>query len=204
MTHICVSKLTIIGSDNGLSPGRRQAIIWTNAGLLLIGPLGTNFSEILIKILTFSFKKMRLKVSSAKRRPFCLGLNVLTEMQLVTWRKLRFIRYFNDNKSMDTTGSSSSNTCHYFHHHEKCFDTSKLLFDNSIKFHTSSPRILSSGFALSYILFFVSIGPLYLCLDKMITRYIESLLLPDTTWNTRYQQHKDLERCKVSKLLSWN
>ena len=46
--HICVGKLTIIGSANGLSPGRRQAIIWTNAGILLIGPLGTNFSEILI------------------------------------------------------------------------------------------------------------------------------------------------------------
>ena len=50
MTHICVNKLTIIGSDNGLSPGRRQAIIWTNAGILLIGPLGTNFTEILIEI----------------------------------------------------------------------------------------------------------------------------------------------------------
>ena len=75
--HICVSKLTIIGSDNGLSPGRRQAIIWTNAGILLIGPLGTNFSEILIKIHTFSFKKMWLKVSTAKWRPSCLGLNVL-------------------------------------------------------------------------------------------------------------------------------
>ena len=34
------------GSDNGLSPGRRQAIIWTNAGILLIGPLGTNINEI--------------------------------------------------------------------------------------------------------------------------------------------------------------
>ena len=77
-SQICVSKLTIIGSDNGLSHDRRLAIIWTNARLLLIGPLGTNFSEILIKILTFSFKKMRLKVSFAKRRPFCLGLNVLT------------------------------------------------------------------------------------------------------------------------------
>ena len=33
------SKLTITGSDNGLSPGRRQAIIWTNDGILLIGPL---------------------------------------------------------------------------------------------------------------------------------------------------------------------
>ena len=77
VTHTCVSKLTIIGSDNGLSPDRRQAIIWINAGLLLIGPLGTNFSEILIEILAFSFKKMRLEVSSAKRRPCCLGLNVL-------------------------------------------------------------------------------------------------------------------------------
>ena len=77
MTHICVSKLTIIGSDNGLSPGRHQPIIWTNTGILLIGPLGTNFSEILIKIYTFSFKKMHLKMSSGKWRPSCLGLNVL-------------------------------------------------------------------------------------------------------------------------------
>ena len=77
MTHICVSDLTSIGSDNGLSPGRRQAIIKNNAGILLIRPLGTNFSEFFVEILTFSFKKMRLKVSSAKRRPFCLGLNEL-------------------------------------------------------------------------------------------------------------------------------
>ena len=77
VTHICVSKLTIIGSDNGLSPGRHQAIIWTNAGILLFGPLGANFSEILIEISTFSFKKMRFKVSSEKWRPFCIGLNGL-------------------------------------------------------------------------------------------------------------------------------
>ena len=70
-------KWTSIGSDNGLSPGRRQAIIWTNAGILFIGPLGTNFSEILIEIHTFSFKKMHLKMSSGKWWPFCLGLNVL-------------------------------------------------------------------------------------------------------------------------------
>ena len=75
--HIYVSKLATIGSDNGLSPGRRQVIIWTNAGILLIRPLWTNFSEILIEIVIFSFKKMRLKVSSAKWRPLCLGLNVL-------------------------------------------------------------------------------------------------------------------------------
>ena len=62
--HICISKLTIIGSDNGLSPGQRQAIIWTNVGILLTGPLETNFSEIFIAIYTFSFKKMHLKMSS--------------------------------------------------------------------------------------------------------------------------------------------
>ena len=78
VTHICVSKLTIIGSDNGLSPGQRQAIFWTSAEILLTGSLATNFSEILIEIQTFSFKKMQLKMSSAKWRPFCLGLNVLT------------------------------------------------------------------------------------------------------------------------------
>ena len=77
--HICVGKLTIIDSDNGLSPGRRQAIIWTNAGILLIRPLGTNFNEMLIEILAFSFMKMRFKVSSGKWRLFRLGLNVLTE-----------------------------------------------------------------------------------------------------------------------------
>ena len=79
MTHICVGNLTIIGSDNGLSPGRRQAIVWTNAGILLIGPLGTNFREILIGIHKFSFTKMHLKMSSAKWRPFSLGLNMLTK-----------------------------------------------------------------------------------------------------------------------------
>ena len=78
VTHICVSNITIISSDNGLSPGRRQALIWTNAEILLIGPLETNFSEILIGIQTFSFKKMYLNISSAKWRPFCLGLNVFS------------------------------------------------------------------------------------------------------------------------------
>ena len=65
-THICVGKLTIIGSDNGLLPGRHQAIFWTIAGILLIGPFVTNFSEIIIGIQAFSFKKMHFKTSSAK------------------------------------------------------------------------------------------------------------------------------------------
>ena len=82
VTHICVIILTIIGSDNGLSPGRRQAIIWTNDGILLIEPLGSNFSEILFGIQTYSFNKMHLKMSSAKWRPFWLGLDVLI---MYTW-----------------------------------------------------------------------------------------------------------------------
>ena len=67
----------IIGSDNGLSPVRRQAIIWTNAEILLIGPPETIFNEILIKIHAFLFTKIHLKMSSGKWRPFCLCLNVL-------------------------------------------------------------------------------------------------------------------------------
>ena len=62
-----------IGSDNGLLPSQHQAIIWTNVGLLSIGPLGTNMSEFFIKIQNFSFMKMLLKISAAKWRPFCPG-----------------------------------------------------------------------------------------------------------------------------------
>ena len=94
--HICVGKLTVIGSDNGLSPGWRQAIIWTNAGILLIGPLGTNFSDILIEIQTFSFKKAHLKMLSAKWRPFCLGLNVLKTAALQKFTSLTSTSHLND------------------------------------------------------------------------------------------------------------
>ena len=83
--HVCVSTITVIGSNNGLSPGRRQAIIWTNDGILLIGPLGANFSEILIKIYTFSFRKMHLKMSSGKLWPFCLSLYVLRASMSRVW-----------------------------------------------------------------------------------------------------------------------
>ena len=109
VTHICVSKFSIFGSDNGLSPGRRQAIIQTNAGILLIWPLGTNFSEILIEINTFSFKKMHLKMPSGKWSPFCLGLNVLKYCTKVhqphlnhQWRYLPDLKYY-------STMMSSSN-----------------------------------------------------------------------------------------------
>ena len=78
VTHTCVGNLIIIGSDNVLAPGRRQAIIWTNAGILLIWPLGTNFCEVLFEVPTFSVRKMRLKW-----RPFFPGRDELTMNSMV-------------------------------------------------------------------------------------------------------------------------
>ena len=66
MTHICISKLIIIGSDKGLSHSQCQDYILINAGILFIEPLGINFCEILIEIDTFSFKEIHLKMSSWK------------------------------------------------------------------------------------------------------------------------------------------
>ena len=79
VTHIWVIKLTIIVSDNGLAPGWRQAIIWINAEMFLIGSMGTNFSKIFIEIYSLSFKKMHLKMPSGEWRPFCLSFNVLMQ-----------------------------------------------------------------------------------------------------------------------------
>ena len=88
VTHIYVSNLPIIGSNNALSPGRRQAIIWTNAGISLIRTLGTNFSQFLNAIHALSFKRMHLKMSSAKWCLFRLGLNELRNKKLLYIIKL--------------------------------------------------------------------------------------------------------------------
>ena len=76
-TCVCVSKSAIIKSGNDLLPIWHQAITWPSAELLSIWPLEINFSQILTKIQTFSFKKMPVKMSSGKWRPFCPSLNVL-------------------------------------------------------------------------------------------------------------------------------
>ena len=84
VTHIYIyiySKLTMIGSDNGLLPGCCQAIIRTNTGILLIGHLRINFNEIFIEINISSCRKMHLKMLSAKWCLFRLGLN-----ELINWR----------------------------------------------------------------------------------------------------------------------
>ena len=61
VTHKCVSKLTLIGSDNGLAPGRHQAIIWTNAILLLTGPLEQTPMKFQSKFIHFQSRKCILK-----------------------------------------------------------------------------------------------------------------------------------------------
>ena len=115
MTHICISDLTFIGSDNGLLPGRRQAIIWTNDGILLIITMRTNFSEILMESLKFSLKEMHLNVPSAKWWPFCLGLNVLntehqesfpsTEVSHWVWPLLSFLHFLTEGGHIPQTCS---------------------------------------------------------------------------------------------------
>ena len=93
-THICIVNLTIIGSDDGLSCCWRQTTIWSNAGILLIEPSGTNISEILMEIQTFSSKKMHFKMSSIKWRPFCLDLNLFNKVLIysvyLSWASLNF------------------------------------------------------------------------------------------------------------------
>ena len=117
VTHICVGKLTIIGSDNALSPGRRQAIIWTNAGLLSIGPLRTYFSENLIKIQQFSLKKMHVKMSSAKCRPSCLGLNVLMYHLLTTAQLQPYKWHYASMRAMMILACTAINRQYHYHHY---------------------------------------------------------------------------------------
>ena len=71
-----------IGSVNGLSPVRRQAITWTNAGLLSIGPLRTNFSEIWIKI-----KQEQLERLRSEDTPRCLMITYIIESYWIPSKK---------------------------------------------------------------------------------------------------------------------
>ena len=67
---ICVSKVTIIGSGNGLAPGRHQALIWISAVVFLIG---AKCSEIWIKIHTFSFENVVCEIAVLLSRPQCVN-----------------------------------------------------------------------------------------------------------------------------------
>ena len=110
---VCNSKLTIIGSDNDLSPG----IIWTNVGIVLIAPSETYFSEILSEIYTFSFKKVHLKMSSGKCRPFYLGLSSL-KLLLSSFFNTRTstltvysLKWCNTNRNLSVPKYEQSNDC---------------------------------------------------------------------------------------------
>ena len=109
----------IIGSDHGSSPDRCQAIIWTNAWILLIGSEGTTFSEILIEIHIFSYKKMHLQMSPGKWRPFCLGLN-----EFIMYKKNILPKCFPDPGERRTTPPTGGQHCinlHPDHHRMFCW-----------------------------------------------------------------------------------
>ena len=77
MTHICVGKLTIIGSENGLSPRRRQANIWTNAGSFLIESLEQTSMKYQSEFKYFHWRKCAENVvcemTSILSRPRCVN-----------------------------------------------------------------------------------------------------------------------------------
>ena len=119
----CVIKLqyTIINSDNSLLPVRHQAFIWTNAGLLLVAPLGTNYSEIWMKIQYFSKKKLDLKMSSAKWQPFSSGLNVLSTgvtSLVLTHQTGLIVRLYKKNLEDETLGKTCKKYYEYGSHKE--------------------------------------------------------------------------------------
>ena len=105
--HICVCNLTTIGSDNGLSPDRRQANIYTNAEILLIGPLGTNFSEIFnrnsnIFIEENEFQNIVCEMLSISSRPQCVKDLInwqpsshSPELNTTQWIQVRIIMLLN-------------------------------------------------------------------------------------------------------------
>ena len=111
----------IIGSDNGLSPVRRQATVYTNAVLLSIGLLGTNFSQIVFEIQIFPFKKRHLKMSFGKCRPF-FGFNVL-KLHVQNWTRIAYRIYQStEHTPMGLTiqksilGTNQSNTPNRYQH----------------------------------------------------------------------------------------
>ena len=96
-THICVSKLTIIISENGLSPGRRQVIIWANNGILLIRTWGTNFSDILnrnsyIFIQDNSFENVVWNMAAICSRPQYVNRIFIVEIdKTFSWQMRLFL-----------------------------------------------------------------------------------------------------------------
>ena len=96
VTRICINKFTIIGSDNDLSPSRRQAIIWTNARILLIRPF-TNFSEILIEIHIIliqqnAFENVVCEMSAILSQPQCINSLRPSDAYMHLWSNHHWFR----------------------------------------------------------------------------------------------------------------
>ena len=134
MTHVCSCKLNIVGSDKGLVPGWHQAIIWTYAEIFFIGLLGTNFSENLIKVHTFSLKKMHLKTSQGKCWPFWLGLNMLRENKVNSEVRLPF-------RQPDAWRCWTCNMPYLFFKYH--YNTTKVLFISWLLVHSLEPSSIA-------------------------------------------------------------
>ena len=90
---------TTIGSDNGLSPVRCQAILWTHADSLSLSnePLATNLSEISMKMNMFAFKKMYFKMPCAKWWPFYHSSPCVEYTMILSLKKMHCIKLFGAN-----------------------------------------------------------------------------------------------------------
>ena len=79
VTHICVGNLITIGSDNGLSPGRCQVIIWTNTGIHIVYWTTRNTPQWNVNRNSYIYIQGNTFVNVCKWRQFCLGLNMLIQ-----------------------------------------------------------------------------------------------------------------------------
>ena len=103
VTHLCGSKIIIIGSKTCLSSGRRRAIIWTNAGILLIRSLGIHFSEIQSKSIIFiqdnAFENAVCQMAFVYSQPQCVKMEVM--YQLNTYNSIIVLLFVPSNIQKD-------------------------------------------------------------------------------------------------------
>ena len=123
MTQICVGKLTIIGSDNGLSPGRRQAIIWTKcwniANLTLMNKFQWYFYQnSIIFIPENELENVVCEMASILSRPQCVNnsvavrykksISIIETVISIDYRYIDFLAsYFSDrSRGIDRVGDN--------------------------------------------------------------------------------------------------
>ena len=94
MTHICVHKLTIFGSEKGLSPERRQAVIWTNVGKFVNSrPQCVQWFPLFYRLIYCHFHKSQLSKSnfcvmcpvSSSHRRWLLRQRYICALARVSW-----------------------------------------------------------------------------------------------------------------------